>query len=159
MASITSSPQVAPVGRRNAANSRCCGFTDGPWTELGNPWEGAEAETSFNSQSTYVLPVQGMNDTFIFMADRWNSKPNLPDSRYIWLPLHFDADNKPKIRWEDKWTLPTNKIAATAKHNFAIGPNDFLSTENRSSSAAAKFTPRVPPNTGGIACRWPRRWA
>ena len=129
----------------NAARSAVADSPMGPWTELGNPWEGAEAETSFNSQSTYVLPVQGMNDTFIFMADRWNSK-NLPDSRYIWLPLHFDADNKPKIRWEDKWTLPTNKIAAAAKHNFAIGPNDFLLDGKPFLIRCGEVhAPRVPP--------------
>jgi len=83
----------------NAARSAVADSIWGPWTELGNPWEGAEAETSFNSQSSYVLPVQGQNDKFIYVADRWIST-NLPDSRYIWLPLRFEADGKPKLRWQ-----------------------------------------------------------
>lgn len=129
----------------NAARAATADSPMGPWTELGNPWEGLEAETSFNSQSTYVLPVQGLPDTFIFMADRWNSK-NLPDSRYIWLPLQFDAEGKPKIRWEDKWSLPANKVANTAKHTFAIGPNDFLLDEKPFLIRCGEIhAPRVPP--------------
>jgi len=129
----------------NAARAAVADSPMGPWTELGNPWEGTEAETSFNSQSTYVLPVQGLNDTFIFMADRWNSK-NLPDSRYIWLPLRFDAEGKPNIQWEDKWSLPTSKVAPTTKHTFAIGANDFLLDGQRFQIRCGEIhAPRVPP--------------
>ncbi|TAK98595.1 MAG: beta-galactosidase [Verrucomicrobia bacterium] len=129
----------------NAARSAVADSPMGPWTELGNPWEGAEAETSFNSQSTYVLPVQGLPETFIFMADRWNST-NLPDSRYLWLPLRFDADGRPKIRWEDKWSLPQTKIASAAKHTFAIGTNDFLLDGQRFQIRCGEIhAPRVPP--------------
>lgn len=145
----------------NAARSAVADSPLGPWTELGNPWEGAEAETSYNSQSTYVLPVQGLNDTFIFLADRWNST-NLPDSRYLWLPLSFDAEGKPKIRWEDKWSLPERRLQAAAssatsagslppkgsvpKHTFAIGTNDFLLDGQRFQIRCGEIhAPRVPP--------------
>jgi len=47
--------------------------------------------------------VQGEKDKYIFMADKWN-KTNLPDSRYIWLPLTFENE-KPVIKWEDQWKL------------------------------------------------------
>jgi hypothetical protein len=75
----------------------------GPWRELGNPCRGQDAETTFHSQSTFVLPVAGKPDAFIFMADRWN-KRNLPDSRYVWLPIRF-RDNAPEIEWLDRWDL------------------------------------------------------
>lgn len=58
----------------------------GPWKEFGNPCTGSGAETTFQSQSTFILPVNGKPDDYIFMADKWN-KLNLEDSRYIWLPL------------------------------------------------------------------------
>jgi hypothetical protein len=51
-----------------------------------------------------VLPVQGQANTFIFMADRWN-KTDLESSRYVWLPLIFDAENMPHILWKDQWTI------------------------------------------------------
>lgn len=55
----------------------------GPYKEFGNPCKGPGAETTYEAQSTYVLPVNGK---YIFMADRWN-KLDLGKSNYIWLPL------------------------------------------------------------------------
>lgn len=88
----------------NAARSAVADNIFGPWTELGNPCVGTDADKTFRSQSTFVLPVQGRTNTFIFMADRWNQW-DLPDSRYVWLPLEFSADGKPVLRWHDKWSL------------------------------------------------------
>ncbi len=73
----------------------------GPWKEYGNPCIGTGAETTFYSQSTFVLPVKGKPDQYIFIADKWN-KLNLEDSRYIWLPLYFEKD-KVKIKWVDNY--------------------------------------------------------
>ncbi|WP_162055102.1 glycoside hydrolase family 43 protein [Pontibacter pamirensis] len=75
------------------------------WKQLGNPVRGTEEQksTTFESQSTFILPVQGKKDTFIFMADRWRPK-NPIDGRYIWLPLTFE-DGKPVLKWQDEWTL------------------------------------------------------
>lgn len=74
----------------------------GPWTDLGNPCSGPKAGTTYDSQSTHVLPIQGKKDAFIFMADRWNP-PNLRDSRYVWLPIRFE-DGKPKVDWREEWS-------------------------------------------------------
>ena len=75
----------------------------GPWIENNNPCSGKDADSTFHAQSTYILPVQGKKDAFIFMADKWN-KTNLEDSRYIWLPLIF-REGKPVIPWFDRWNL------------------------------------------------------
>lgn len=69
----------------------------GEWKPMGNPCIGAGADSTFGSQSTFVLPVPGKKDRFLFMADRWN-KTNLPDSRYVWLPINMSGD-KPVIEW------------------------------------------------------------
>jgi len=69
----------------------------GEWKQMGDPCIGADAESTFNSQSTFVLPLSGYPNMFLFMADRWN-KTNLPDSRYIWLPIKM-VDKKPVIEW------------------------------------------------------------
>ncbi|MEY2869654.1 MAG: hypothetical protein RIR01_2154, partial [Bacteroidota bacterium] len=64
---------------------------------------GKEAELTFHSQSTYVLPVQGKKDQFLFMADRW--KPSNPiEGTYIWLPIEI-VNSKPVLKWFDKWDL------------------------------------------------------
>jgi hypothetical protein len=77
----------------------------GPWEELGNPCigDGAQISNTFNSQSTFVLPVQGMTDAFIFMADRWNPE-NAIDGRYVWLPVEFRND-VPMFGWHEHWDL------------------------------------------------------
>lgn len=75
----------------------------GPWESLGNPCVGKDAELTFHSQSTYIFPVQGKKDQFIFMADRW--KPDNPiDGTYIWLPINC-TEEKPILKWLDNWNL------------------------------------------------------
>ena len=90
----------------NAARLASADRLEGPWTELGNPCVGPadQAATTFRSQSTFILPVQGMKDAFLFMADRWNPK-NAIDGRYIWLPIQFKDDGLPFIEWKDRWNL------------------------------------------------------
>ena len=75
----------------------------GNWTELSNPCTGPDAELTFKGQSTYVQPVQGMKNAFIFIADLWRPQ-NAIDGRYLWLPITFEGD-KPIIPWLDEWDL------------------------------------------------------
>ena len=95
----------------NAARLAVANNIFGPWTELGNPCAGPDADKTFHSQSTFVLPVQDEKNALIFMADRWKQW-DLPDSRYVWLPLEFNEDGKPVLRWYDHWSL---NAAAPAK--------------------------------------------
>lgn len=87
----------------NVADVAVADSMEGPWTSLGNPCVGANAEKTFNAQSTFVLPVAGRPGTFVAMFDRW-VKTDLPSSRYVWLPLTF-RDGCPQIRWHDMWNL------------------------------------------------------
>ena len=75
----------------------------GPWEQYPNPCVGDNADVTFFSQSTYVLPVEGKENAFIFIADRWN--PQRPiDGTYVWLPVEFE-DGLPVLRWQDEWDL------------------------------------------------------
>ncbi len=76
----------------------------GPWHSIGNPFVGKESNTTFNSQSTFVLPVAKHPGCFIYMGDRWNPG-NLADSRYIWLPFKVHKDGTFHIHWRDSWSL------------------------------------------------------
>jgi beta-xylosidase len=76
----------------------------GNWTSPGTPCIGEGAKQTWQSQSTYVIPVNGIPDTYIFMADRWN-KTDLEQSRYVWLPLTINSKGEPEIRWRSKWNL------------------------------------------------------
>ncbi len=91
----------------NAARSAVADQIFGDWKELGNPAVGKDSETTFSSQSTYVLQVQGKKDSYIFMGDRWT--PDNPiDGRYIWLPITFEND-APKLYWKDSWSLKNDE--------------------------------------------------
>ncbi len=80
----------------------------GPWMEVGNPCAGDNAHLTFGGQSTFVLPVAGQPDTFIFMADQWRPD-NAIDGRYLWLPIEFYTSNDGtpslRIQWHDQWDL------------------------------------------------------
>lgn len=68
----------------------------GPWEQLPNPCRGDGADKTFGAQSTFVLPTPNGP---IAMFDVWNPQ-NLRDSRYIWLPIKFDADGVPYLQQE-----------------------------------------------------------
>jgi hypothetical protein len=81
----------------------------GTWTSHGNPCNGYNSVDSlgiaktFGGQSSYIFPVQGMDDAYIAMFDIW--KPENPiTGRYIWLPIDF-VDGKMSISWRDSWKL------------------------------------------------------
>ena len=88
----------------NAARLAWAPTVFGPWEELGNPCIGHEAELTFRSQSTYILPVQGKENAFIYMGDRW-TPGNAIDGRYIWLPVQFNENGIPFLEWMDEWSL------------------------------------------------------
>ncbi len=78
-------------------NPARCAVADsiwGPWEFLGNPCVGPGADKTFGGQSTYVLGLD--QQRFIFMADRWTPE-NAIDGRYLWLPIEFDAQDRPII--------------------------------------------------------------
>ncbi len=77
---------------------------NGPYVDMGNPCVGRHAEHTFMGQSTYVLPLQGKDDAYIFMADRW-IPTDLKYSRYLWLPIKFIFEEHMEIKWADEWTL------------------------------------------------------
>lgn len=90
--------------RPNAAGYAVADNILGPYKSEGNPCVGPGAKTTFGSQSTFVLPVRGHPGDFIFMADQWHPR-NLPDSRYVWLPLIIKPDGSFTLRWRDQWNL------------------------------------------------------
>lgn len=87
----------------NAARSFVADDLFGPWTVLGNPAVGEGADLTFDSQSTFIVPVQGKENAFVFMADRWRPQ-NAIDGRYVWLPIKF-KDGRPILEWQDEWDL------------------------------------------------------
>lgn len=88
----------------NAARLSVADSMMGEWTYLGNPCRGADSALTYHSQSTYIQPIIGKKDAFLFMADRWNPECHTKGT-YIWLPIQFEADGTPYLEWMDSWDL------------------------------------------------------
>jgi hypothetical protein len=89
----------------NAAEYAIADNMLGPWKRMGNPCVGLGAATTFNSQSTFVIPAPGLPEgSFIFMADRWDSN-ELEKSRLIWLPFVIQADGSFILNCLDHWNM------------------------------------------------------
>ena len=106
------------------------------WESMGNP---ALNDTGkcFNTQVTYVIPVDAENGKFIYMSDRWNGN-NLSDSRTIWLPIRMNVDNTISILNETDWTVdrldqiaPVKVISDMPETVYADGSNlpDVITVE------------------------------
>ena len=92
----------------NAARLLVADSIMGEWTYLGNPTMGDNSEITFDSQSTFIIPVQEQSGAFIFMADRWRPD-NAIDGRYVWLPVLFNDLDQPYLEWLDEWDLGTSE--------------------------------------------------
>ena len=73
----------------------------GPWSELKN----IANATTFDSQSTFILPVVGNKATsYLYVGDRWDGKQYFKSS-YIFLPLAFENDSTMTLSWRDKISI------------------------------------------------------
>jgi hypothetical protein len=83
----------------------------GPWTYRGEFATGEGASNTFASQTTFVLPVAGREDSFIYMADRTNaiSATTIPDlgaMTHVWLPVSLNARaGTMSVPWRSEWDL------------------------------------------------------
>jgi hypothetical protein len=72
----------------------------GPWSNIVNIGD----NTTFQSQSTYVIPVAGsQTTTYIYAGDRWNSS-NLSLSQYVWVPLTVNGTML-SMTYYARWSL------------------------------------------------------
>lgn len=75
----------------NAARYAVGSHPLGPWLQYGNPCKGPGARTTFQAQSTFVLPLDNKKNEFLFMADRWD-KLDLESSTYLWIPFKMTKE-------------------------------------------------------------------
>jgi hypothetical protein len=87
----------------NAASYTIADNIMGKWKQHDNRCTGPDSAITYFAQSTYVIKAPGKKDAFIFFADKWN-KTDLPDSRYIWLPMTI-KNGKPQISWATAWNF------------------------------------------------------
>lgn len=67
----------------------------GPWSDLINLGN----STTFDSQSTYILPIEGTKTTsYLYIGDRWDAN-QYHNSSYIFLPLIFKNETEVELNW------------------------------------------------------------
>jgi Glycosyl hydrolases family 43 len=86
----------------------------GPWTERGN--FAPKGSLTWNSQTTYVLPITGTEGTtYLYMGDRWSYPMQNSAATYVWQPLQVDGQTLSIPEYTEKWNvnLATGKWNAT----------------------------------------------
>lgn len=64
---------------------------EGPWEKRGH--FAPEGTLTWNSQTTFVLPIVGSEETtYMFMGDRWAHPLQNSAATYVWQPLQFAGD-------------------------------------------------------------------
>jgi O-glycosyl hydrolase len=84
----------------------------GPWTAMRNVGDA----TTFGSQPTFVLPIQGRSTTsYLYLGDRWAGAWNEPvnNSQYVWLPIGFPTSTTMSLSWYPSVTVDTVSGAVT----------------------------------------------
>ncbi len=90
----------------NQAKYATASSISGPWTGWTNVGDG----TTFNSQPTHVLPIQGSSTTsYLYMGDRWAGAWGGPvgDSQYVWLPIAFPSSTSMSLTWYPEVVIDT----------------------------------------------------
>ncbi|MBN1173261.1 MAG: RICIN domain-containing protein [Micromonosporaceae bacterium] len=78
----------------------------GTWSSLQNVGNG----TMYDSQTTFVLPIQGSQTTsYLYLGDRWAGAWSGPvnDSQYVWLPIQFPTTTTMTISWATNVSIDT----------------------------------------------------
>jgi len=98
---------------------------NGPWT-----FQGLIApidKLTWNSQTTYVFPVEGSKDTtYLFMGDRWSFPKQASAATYVWQPLTVSGQQISISQFQEKWQVnpATGITSATAINQKNIDPTD-----------------------------------
>ena len=100
----------------------------GPWSALADI--ALAGSDTYNSQTTYVLPVTGSSGTtYMYMGDRWDSS-DITDSTYVWLPLTVSG-HTPSLAYYDNWGLNVTTGAWSATYTApTIGSYSEIIAQN-----------------------------
>ena len=78
---------------------------------LKGPWESrgliaSEGTLTWNSQSTFVLPIKGSKETtYLFMGDRWSFPKQASAATYVWQPLMISGTSLSIPNYHDAWKI------------------------------------------------------
>ncbi|WP_341280050.1 RICIN domain-containing protein [Paenibacillus sp. FSL H8-0537] len=117
----------------NQAKYATASSISGTWSGLSNVGNG----NTYNSQSTYVLPVEGSTTTsFLYMGDRWAGAWGgaVNTSEYVWLPITFPSSTTMTLDWADQLTIDTATGTITGTVAPPVNTTSWYKITNRASS-------------------------
>lgn len=86
---------------------------NGPWTKRG--CFAPQGTLTWNSQTTFVLPIEGTKETtFMFMGDRWSFPKQNSAATYIWQPLQVDGYKIALPEFKAAWTIDLSTGVASS---------------------------------------------
>lgn len=115
----------------NQAKYATASSITGTWSALTNFGD----STTYGSQSTYVIPVQGSSTTsYLYMGDRWAGAWSgaVNDSKYVWLPLSFPTSTSLSMNWYPSVNIDaaTGTMSGVA---FSVNPSAYYEIVSRKS--------------------------
>lgn len=115
----------------NQAKYATASSISGSWSALANLGD----STTFGSQSTHVVPVEGSSGTsYLYLGDRWAGAWSSPvnDSKYVWLPLSFPSSTTLSMSWYPKLNIDA-AAGTVAGVPFSVNSNVNYELVNRKS--------------------------
>jgi hypothetical protein len=117
-------------------------------TSLAGPWtpRGIFAPTgtlTWNSQTTFVLPIAGSKDTtYMFMGDRWSFPKQASAATYVWQPLSVAGCSLSMPAYQEAWQINTSTgIASAVKWQHGSSDTILLgSSDKKDITFAATFS-------------------
>lgn len=131
-------------------------------TSLAGPWESRglfapKGTLTWNSQSTFVLPIIGSETTtYLFMGDRWAHPFQNSAATYVWQPLQFAPDGTLALaEFHPSWNLDTqtgrwspaefdgksiNLLASADWHPRIDDDGDYLRSDIKGAMLTIPFT-------------------
>lgn len=97
----------------------------GPWTKRG--LFVPEGSLTWNSQTTFVLPIEGSkNTTYLFMGDRWSFPKQTSAATYVWQPLTISGTSISIPKYLEAWqiNMSTGETILATVGKKAIGNTD-----------------------------------
>ncbi|CAM3743190.1 family 43 glycosylhydrolase [Flavobacterium chungbukense] len=96
------------------------------------PWEARgliapEGTLTWNSQSTFVLPVKGTKTTtYIFMGDRWSFPKQASSATYVWQPLTISGTSLKIPEYQQSWQIdiPSGIVSVMVKSDNILKNTD-----------------------------------
>lgn len=76
----------------------------GPWISRG--LLAPEGSLTWNSQTTFVLPIEGTkNTTYLFMGDRWSFPKQASSATYVWQPILILGTSLSMPTYQEAWQI------------------------------------------------------